>query len=145
MKKVVKTASVMILNNHKILLLLRDDRPDLVNPNTWCLIGGYVENKESEKAAAHREAKEETGLSLDRLDYIGTHEYTKGYTTATFLSVVSDLLAKEAKLGDEGQEIRFFSFDELSKVPLSGSIRKYYNDYQEELKSLMETEEPKRF
>lgn len=45
----------------QILLQLRDDRPDLVNPNLWGTLGGSVEAGETPEEAAWRELEEEVG------------------------------------------------------------------------------------
>lgn len=83
-QKIFRTASLLILSNHKILLLLRDNKSNVPNPNTWCLIGGFINDKENEEDAARREAKEEAGANLDQLHRIGTHEYTDGRISPHF-------------------------------------------------------------
>ncbi|MFA5830743.1 MAG: NUDIX domain-containing protein [Candidatus Paceibacterota bacterium] len=121
-QKISRTASLLILNSQKILLLLRDDRKDLPGSNTWGLIGGFIEAGENEEEAARREAKEEAGIGLEKLCYVGTHEYANGRISTTYLTVINDEEAQKIKLGDEGQEIKFFSFGELAHLPLSGTI-----------------------
>ena len=141
-QKTLRTASLIVLNDHKILLLLRDNREDLPSPNTWGLIGGFIEAGENEEEAARREAKEEAGINLGKLYHVGTHEYANGRISTTYLTIIGDEEAAKLKLGDEGQAVRFFSFEELDGTPLSGSVKRYYNNYRGQLRNMMETERP---
>ena len=62
----VPAVAVIIENTHgEILMLLRDDRPDISYPNHWSLAGGRVERGETPEMAAHRELLEEIGIDLD--------------------------------------------------------------------------------
>ena len=49
----------------EVLLLLRDDKPEIPYPNTWDLPGGHVEGSESPSECISREMGEELpGLDL---------------------------------------------------------------------------------
>ncbi|MGB7950810.1 MAG: NUDIX domain-containing protein [Candidatus Binatia bacterium] len=49
----------------ELLLLLRDDKPEIPYPNTWDLPGGHVEGNESPRECISREMAEELpGLDL---------------------------------------------------------------------------------
>ena len=50
-----------------ILLMLRDDRPDIGSPNRWSTLGGYLEAGETPLQAAKREVEEEVGQRAIRL------------------------------------------------------------------------------
>jgi 8-oxo-dGTP pyrophosphatase MutT (NUDIX family) len=52
----------------KILFQLRDNKPDIPNPNKWGIFGGGIEKNETPKQAAIRELKEELGLSMSSKD-----------------------------------------------------------------------------
>ena len=52
----------------KILFQLRDNKPDIPNPNKWGIFGGGIEKNETPKQAAIRELKEELGLSISSKD-----------------------------------------------------------------------------
>lgn len=58
-------ASALIEDQHgRVLMQLRDDRPDIVAPGLWCTPGGGVEEGEELEEAVIREIAEETGLAF---------------------------------------------------------------------------------
>jgi len=63
----IKASMVVVLNKDLRLLLLRRSEETNWMPGKWGLPGGHIEEGESPKDAAIREAKEETNLSLDEV------------------------------------------------------------------------------
>jgi 8-oxo-dGTP diphosphatase len=64
--------SVAIIKENKILLTKREDF------EVWCLPGGAVEMGESIPQAAIREAKEETGLTIELTSLVGIYGRSRG-------------------------------------------------------------------
>jgi 8-oxo-dGTP diphosphatase len=63
-----KVATALLFDrNNKLLIYLRDDKPDIPFPNYWDLFGGHVEEGETPEIALVRELKEE--LDIDVTDY----------------------------------------------------------------------------
>ena len=56
-----------------------------------------------------------------------------------YYSRVNDEDIKEMKLGNEGQEIKFFSLDEVVNLPLTKSLKKYMHTFMDKIKSLVES------
>lgn len=57
--------AMIILNERReLLLLLREQRPDITFPGYWTLPGGHIRAHESAEHAACRELREETSLSV---------------------------------------------------------------------------------
>lgn len=65
-----------LTQNEKLLLLLRHELK--IEPNTWCVPGGKVDEGETLVAAAVRELKEETGIIADESEL---HYFTTIYKT----------------------------------------------------------------
>jgi len=58
-------AQVLLFDRHRRLLIyLRDDKPEIPFPNHWDLFGGHLENGETPEQALVREVKEEIGIEL---------------------------------------------------------------------------------
>jgi 8-oxo-dGTP diphosphatase len=68
--KRVPCVSIIIGNMRgEVLLLLRDNNPNIAFPNYWTLVGGKVENGETPEMAAHRELEAETGLKAKKFGF----------------------------------------------------------------------------
>ncbi|KRB60161.1 DNA mismatch repair protein MutT [Rhizobium sp. Root708] len=62
---------LVILRDRKILLYRRMRAPEAGH---WSIVGGKVDHMEPASQAARREAEEETGLSIGRVDLLGPAE-----------------------------------------------------------------------
>jgi len=63
-----QVATALLFDCHnKLLICLRDDKPEISFPNHWDLFGGHVEENETPEKALVRELKEE--LNVDVVDY----------------------------------------------------------------------------
>jgi len=64
------TADVLAVRGEEILLIQRGNHP---YKHHWALVGGFVEMEEDVPAAAERELWEETGLTVDAIEELGTY------------------------------------------------------------------------
>ncbi|MDA1337330.1 MAG: NUDIX domain-containing protein [bacterium] len=132
----MKKVAAIILENSKreILLLLRDDNPNIAYPNQWDLIGGFVNGAETVEQALKRELKEETDYNVEEVKEV---TYWKEYSGAKtdsepnkkFIYKGTILSPEKIQLGDEGQELRFFSHKEILTLPLASKHREILKDY----------------
>jgi 8-oxo-dGTP pyrophosphatase MutT (NUDIX family) len=113
-----------------LLLHLRDGNAPVMK-NEWCLIGGGLEGGETGEAAALREVKEETGLTLNDVHFLKEFSFngsTKGLYYGTVDTRVETLI-----LG-EGEELRFFTrYEALGHIRLLGYTNAYLENFSEYL------------
>jgi|SRR5579871_5271026 len=120
------TAGVLIMDEQGRLLLQR--RAD---DGLWGVPGGCMEIGETLEETARREVREETGLAVRELALFDVVSDGEIYTypngdQANIVSVLYRAIRIEGELAadrDESLELRFFSLDELSTLPLSGQNR----------------------
>lgn len=63
---------------HRLLIYLRDDKPDIPFPNHWDFFGGHVEPGETPEQALVREVGEELGVELNSWRLFRVYECTSG-------------------------------------------------------------------
>lgn len=137
-----KTCSSIIIHKDKILLLLRDNIPQIPDPNKWQTIGGHVEQGETYEEALRREVYEETNLRPSNVHHCG---FLKGgyFAMSLYVCYLDDNEKKEVKLGNEGQDLRFFTLEEIEKLPLTPLTKEYFEKYLPQLKRMIKGEIPK--
>lgn len=118
--------------------MLRDDIPHIHCPNTWGLPGGLIEPGETAIEGCNRELLEEINVVPANMEHLFSVNKTlpdrihlfnlyKSYFTESEVAMI--------KLGDEGQELKFFEWHEISHLPLEselgffmGLVGEYLND-----------------
>lgn len=63
---------ILVSSDGDIILQLRDNNPDIVDPNCLSLFAGAMEPGETRDQSIHREILEETTLDLNDLKYLFT-------------------------------------------------------------------------
>ena len=122
-----KISKVILYKDDEVLLQLRDNRPDIDYPNTWSIIGGYIDEGETAEQAMIREIEEEIGLKIDHVELFtskitvedeGGDEFEENIFSAVLPCDISELQA------NEGREIRMFKVSELDNI----NIRRVFRD-----------------
>ena len=108
-------AGIVLTQNRKILLQLRDNKSGVLNPGTWGTFGGGIEDGETPVEAIIREVKEELDINLvaKSLNIISKGTSLKG--RAFFIFKARFPTGQKITLR-EGQEARWFSIDEALKL-----------------------------
>lgn len=126
-KKPILPAGVMIFLLYKdsFLLILRDDKPEIANPNTWSPVTGGVEQGETFSQAITRELEEEIGFIPNQIETLGVSK--KG--NCFFFGRITDEEKNKIVLG-EGQRYDFFHYGIIPEET-KGAFRIYIDRYPE--------------
>ncbi|MDJ0518685.1 MAG: NUDIX domain-containing protein [Trichodesmium sp. MO_231.B1] len=120
--------SVIILLNsdNKILLVLRDNKDSIPFPNTWNLLGGFIEKGESPEECIRREIREEIEIELGNINLFQKYNVYNREHYIFWKQIDLDLT--QIKL-NEGQRLAYFSKDEFEKYQLAFQCNKILNDF----------------
>lgn len=106
--------AVLIMTSQGIPLIRDPKKPA---PVFWKAPGGRSNPGESAEAAAIREVKEEIGVDLAKKNLSIVYEEDKGsHVLALFTAKIDSLLNIKTR-GDEGEEIKVFSPQEILALP----------------------------
>lgn len=126
---------IILIHNKKFLLQLRDNNPNIANPNMWGLIGGGIEAGETPLRAIKRECAEEIGIIPKKIQYAGCSDENG----SRFYAYLSD--EEEASLvSGEGQAIKLFSCDEVAGLHLTPRVHKFFYEYSGAVKKFINGE-----
>ena len=133
-------AKAFVIYQKKILLILRDNKPSIPFPNMWNLPGGGIEENETHDQALKRELQEELGIMPRNILRMGIETFEDGKAVMRYLVRLEPDEVAKLRLG-EGQEMRFFLFDDMSKLPLSPYLGNFIIRNKEYLKRIIEHNE----
>ena len=111
-------AALIVDEDSRLCLQLRDERNDIFFPGLWGLFGGSVESNETPSEALCREIEEELEIEISNFEKILTitvdfaHESLKGKKRHFFLVKVTQDQKKNMKL-NEGQKFEFFDIKDI--------------------------------
>ena len=109
-------AKMALMSGDQLLVLLRDDFPNIPFPNCWDFPGGGAEAAETPLECALRETREEVGLVIDPSSVCWARAFvTEAGMPCSWFFVAKVPIEKlaAAKLGDEGQECRLMPVAEF--------------------------------
>lgn len=125
-------AAVIFLNKkNNLLLYLRDNKPEIPYPNTWALLGGHLENKETPLEALKREIKEEINFDIKNSKFVGTFDDLVGNLVYVYKSNMNRKLS-ELTLS-EGQRLGYFSLNEALKLNMSDVLKTFLKNHLEDI------------
>jgi 8-oxo-dGTP pyrophosphatase MutT (NUDIX family) len=111
-------ALIIVGDERRYLMQLRDEKPGIFYPGHWGVFGGAVDRGESPERALRRELREELGLSVTSMQYFTEFSFDFGFCgfgrfTRSYYEVqVQTAVMGELVLG-EGSDMRAFSAREL--------------------------------
>jgi 8-oxo-dGTP diphosphatase len=129
MKRIPCVAIILENTESEILLLLRDNKSTIVNPNHWTLVGGKVEDSELPETAAHRELEEAAGLKANL-------SFWKRYDRQHPLFIVDQYIyvgkvdaSIDSLVLGEGQAFQFFKPAEIGRLKIGYGFKTLLNEY----------------
>lgn len=103
-----------------LLVIQRDDRPDIPWPGYWDLPGGGREGDESAIACALRETREEVGLIVAPDQIVWRHSHERPDGVAWFFAAhLPAGRVRDVRLGDEGQGWQLMTPGDYCRHPLA--------------------------
>jgi 8-oxo-dGTP diphosphatase len=118
----------LLKNRDRILLYLRDDRPDISYPNHWALLGGQIEEGETPLRALEREIQEEIGCRAEHISFVGrldvaNNPMCEDHTIFLFQGEIHEPL--EHMCLTEGQRLGYFTLDEFRTLEFPEFLRAF--------------------
>ena len=113
-------AKLLLFFGESLVVIQRDDRPDIPFPGHWDLPGGGREGLESPADCVLRETREEIGVPVDRDALIWSRSYGQGASsTWMFAAHLPAARSGEIVLGDEGQRCALMLPRDYAEHPLA--------------------------
>lgn len=134
-------AKAIVVYQEKMLLILRDDNPEISFPNTWSTPGGGIEENETPEEAVRRELAEEISVIPSDIQIMKATEYVDQSIVHRFFMRLTEEEYKKVSLGNEGQRLDWFTFDEAMALELSPDSREYFVKNEYEIRRLMISED----
>jgi 8-oxo-dGTP diphosphatase len=131
--KSIPGVGAFIIHNAKFLLQLRDDKPNIANPNRWGFVGGGIDEGEEPLEAMKRECKEEIDFVPNDVRYQGRTRDEK----YRFCIYLSDDEIPRIKRG-EGQALKFFSLDEIPLEQGTPRVQLFFTKYRNLAEKLLQ-------
>ncbi|NTU58397.1 MAG: NUDIX domain-containing protein [Chlorobiaceae bacterium] len=123
-----RSGTSIIFHNRKnqVLLLLRDDKPEIPYPNMWDLPGGHVEKDETPEECIAREMMEEIETDVSRCRRYSVYDFPDRmeYIFLMELDIDADLIPL-----NEGQRLQWFSAPELPDLQLAFGFDAVLSDF----------------
>src|SRR3989304_4235095 len=100
----------VVVKDGRVLMLKRSTNPDA---GMYALPGGYLDRGESAEQAALREVKEETGLRVEIIKFIGARSDPSRYRQIVELGFIGKVTGGREVPGDGAERLDWFKLEDL--------------------------------
>lgn len=107
---------IFINSNEEVLLILRDDKPEIKYPGMWDVPGGNLEGDETPEQCIAREIDEELGLTISSLKLFESRQFSDRLEFTFWQR--ADLDIDRINL-TEGQRLAWFSEERVKTTELA--------------------------
>jgi len=115
----ISPASILLTYKGKALLMYKKSSPMDEEKHAWCFISGIKENRESFENAMARKVEKETGIKIEKVEFVSESCYHARLT--------DDNVNKIERA--EGQLLDFFTLKELGKLFLSSTTAQFISKH----------------
>lgn len=114
----------VVRDGDRVLLVQRGKEPDM---GLWAFPGGTLEFGETLKAGALRELAEETGITATPIGTLPPYEGidADGRWHYVLMPLLCDTPVGQLAAADDAADARWFTLDEVSKLPTGGGVLDY--------------------
>lgn len=130
-------AKAIVVYGGKMALILRDNNPKISSPNMWDAPGGLIEKDESPEEAIKRELIEEICVAPKYVEEVERISHPEESIIYRFFVHLSDDEYKRVRLGDEGQRLEWFTYNEAVALSLTPRIRLYLEKQEENVRGFL--------
>lgn len=115
------TASVLIIKDGKVLLGIRAVEPF---KGKYDIVGGFLKLGEDPKTGVLREVKEETGLEVKIIDFLGIYmdRYGKGGDYTLNINYIGKITGGKMKASDDVAKLEWVPISKLPKPAFKGQV-----------------------
>lgn len=124
--KPIGTSILFVNDRNDILLLLRDDKPEIRYPNMWDIPGGNVELGENPEECICREIKEEFGINITGYELFEKREFSDRTEFTFWQRAVFDI---NTIILTEGQRLAWFSEQKVKSMRLAFEFNDTVNSF----------------
>ena len=120
----------------KLIIYLRDDKPEISFPNHWDLFGGIMEEGESPEQCLLREAQEELSITISDYKFWKTFDDpNNGKPNRKYVFVANINLPVTDLKSEVGQQLTSIHLSERNKYRFANILGEVIEDYSKLQKS----------
>lgn len=113
-------ASAVIFRRDGRVLLIRRGRPP--RAGTWSLPGGHVEDGETPEETVVREVREETGLVVSVVRYLGLYRLRDSNVAFDIHEFQCAPVEEDASAGDDAAEVRWVEAADFASLGVTEAV-----------------------